>query len=70
MVAMSLNSRHARSKSPRRGKDPSRPNDVDCKAGGTLAETRLTRLWDQKAPHGSIEFRVEVSCMVFLFQGP
>ena len=70
MVAMSLNSRHARSKSPRRGKDPSRPNDVDCKAGDTLAETRLTRLWDQKAPHGSIEFRVEVSCRVFLFQGP
>ena len=54
MVAMSLNSRHARSKSPRRGKDPSRPNDVVCKAGDSLAETRLTRLWDQKAPHGSI----------------
>ena len=55
---MSLNSRHARSKSPRRGKGPSRPNDVDCRAGDTLAETRLTRLWDQKfslkAPHGSI----------------
>ena len=55
---MSLNSRHARSKSPRRGKDPARPNDVVCKAGDSLAETRLTRLWDQKfslkAPHGSI----------------
>ena len=45
----------SRSRSPRtrRSADPSRPNDVDYKVGDTLLGTRLTRMWDQKAPHGT-----------------
>ena len=45
----------SRSRSPRtrRSADPSRPKDVDYKVGDTLLGTRLTRMWDQKAPHGT-----------------